>query len=112
MQKVFGDSDGNGQKDGRFSDGNVPNTNWNDDKFYLDNGYQPDKANPNLRARVEVSRTRGALCSFLRIDNPAVCFFRYDHQLFREPKIGLFICDDQLPFSPYQMFQHLYLYSQ
>jgi len=55
LQKISGEKDESGQKDGRFSNGNVPNANWND-KFYVNNGYHLDNANPNLRARVEVSR--------------------------------------------------------
>lgn len=34
----------------RNSDGNVPNVNWNDDKFHV-NWYNPDNSNDNLRAR-------------------------------------------------------------
>lgn len=41
----------------RNSDGNIPNTNWNDDKLYV-NWYNPQNANPNLRARSEVSKKR------------------------------------------------------
>ncbi|MDO8590646.1 MAG: hypothetical protein Q7R65_01570 [bacterium] len=48
----------------RFADGNVPNANWNGDKFYVNNGYHPDNANPNLRTRVEISRNKGAYAPF------------------------------------------------
>ena len=49
----------------RYADGNVPNANWNDGKFYV-NWYNADNSNSNLRARVEVSRRkvpRGGLFS-------------------------------------------------
>lgn len=38
----------------RYSDGNVPNVNWNDSKMKV-NWYHPDNANGNLRSRAEVS---------------------------------------------------------
>ena len=38
----------------RNSDGNVPNCNWNDGKFYV-NWYNADNRNSNLRSRVAVS---------------------------------------------------------
>ena len=41
----------------RNSDGNVPNANWNDGKFYV-NWYNADNSNSNLRAREEVSRRK------------------------------------------------------
>ena len=63
LQRASGDMDGSGQNDGCFTGGNVPNANWNG-KFYLDNGYHPDNANPNLRARVEVSRKKSHHDSF------------------------------------------------
>lgn len=34
----------------RNSNDNVPRSNWNNDKFYL-NWYNPDNANDNLRSR-------------------------------------------------------------
>lgn len=41
----------------RYSDGNVPNVNWNSDNDKLNvNWYNPDNANDNLRGRVEVSK--------------------------------------------------------
>lgn len=41
----------------RYSDGNVPNVNWDENygKLHV-NRYNPDNANDNLRARVEVSK--------------------------------------------------------
>lgn len=46
------------QKDGsRNSDGNVPNANWNDDKFQV-NWNNADNRNDNLRSREEVSHKR------------------------------------------------------
>ncbi|KKW10365.1 MAG: hypothetical protein UY50_C0036G0003 [Parcubacteria group bacterium GW2011_GWA2_49_9] len=109
LVKIFGDTDGNGQKDGPFSDGNIPNTNWSD-KFYLNNGYHPDNANPNLRARVEVSRTKGASRSFLRIAYPAVCFFGYPDELFGKSQVRLLLCHAKFVFGADEMFQYLYLY--
>lgn len=94
-----------------FSGGSLPDTDWSRE-FHLDNGYHPDNANPNLRTRVEVSRNKGALCSFLRIGNPAVCFLGYHNQLLREPKIGFLIRDTEFAFGSYQVFQHFYFYSQ
>jgi len=46
------------QKDGsRYSDGDVPNANWNDGKFRV-NWYNTDNRNDNLRSREEVSHQR------------------------------------------------------
>ncbi|MCX6766489.1 MAG: hypothetical protein NT170_01765 [Candidatus Moranbacteria bacterium] len=39
----------------RYSDGNVPNVNWNDDKLNV-NWYNTGNANDNLRSREEVSK--------------------------------------------------------
>jgi hypothetical protein len=41
----------------RYSDGNVPNVNWNDDKMNV-NRYNPGNANDNLRSREEVSERK------------------------------------------------------
>jgi hypothetical protein len=35
----------------RYSDGNVPNVNWNDDSKMNVNWYNPDNRNDNLRSR-------------------------------------------------------------
>ena len=44
-----------GNKTGsRNSDGNVPNANWNSDKFKV-NWYSPDNSNDSIRSRSEVS---------------------------------------------------------
>lgn len=42
----------------RYSDGNVPNANWNDGKLNV-NRYNPDNANDNLRSR-EKSPKKGS----------------------------------------------------
>ena len=56
--RIVGDMDESKQKDGsRNSDGNVPNTNWNDSKFHV-NWYNTDNRNANLRSREEVSRRK------------------------------------------------------
>jgi hypothetical protein len=44
----------------RNVDGNVPNVNWNGDKFKV-NCCNPSNPNDNLRLRVEVSAKKGAL---------------------------------------------------
>jgi len=46
----------------RYSDGNVPNVNWNsdNDKFNV-NYYHPDNANPNLRAREKFLQKRNPI---------------------------------------------------
>ena len=41
----------------RYSDGNVPNVNWNDDKLNV-NWYDHGNANDNLRSREEVSKRK------------------------------------------------------
>ena len=41
----------------RYSDGNVPNVNWNDDKLNV-NWYNTGNANDNLRSREEVSKRK------------------------------------------------------
>ncbi len=41
----------------RYSNGNVPNVNWNDDKLNV-NWYNPDNANDDLRSREEVSKQK------------------------------------------------------
>ena len=46
------------EKSSRYSDGNVPNVNRNDDGNVNVNRYNPQNRNPNLRARLEVSRQR------------------------------------------------------
>jgi hypothetical protein len=56
LKKILGDREGNWQNCGsRYSDGNVPNLNWNDDGVNV-NWYSLDNANDNLRARREVSK--------------------------------------------------------
>ena len=58
LQKILGDMDKIRQKDGsRNSDGNVPNANWNNDKFKV-NYYNADNRNDNLRPREEISRKK------------------------------------------------------
>lgn len=47
----------------RYADGNVPNANWNDDKFNVGN-YNPDESNDNIRVREEVSITKGLISPF------------------------------------------------
>lgn len=55
LQKIVGDVDEIRQNAGsRYSDGNIPNVNRNDDKMNV-NWYNPDNANDNLRSREEVS---------------------------------------------------------
>ena len=39
----------------RYSDGNVPNVNWNDSKMNV-NWYNPDNRNDNLRSRQKFQR--------------------------------------------------------
>lgn len=68
--KIIGDLDGARQLLGsRYSDGNVPNVDWNRDnrKVYV-NWYNPQNRNANLRCRVEVSALRsphGSFCVYL-----------------------------------------------
>ena len=51
LKKIIGETDKVRQLTGsRYSDGNVPNVNWNDDKMNV-NWYNPDNADDNLRAR-------------------------------------------------------------
>lgn len=46
----------------RYSDGNVPNVNWNSYNGKLNvNRYSPGNANSNLRARSEVSKKRNPM---------------------------------------------------
>lgn len=52
----------------RYSDGNVPNVNWNDDKFQV-NCNNSDNANDNLRARLEVSGRESPISDFLLLSN-------------------------------------------
>ena len=75
----------------RNSDGNVPNANWNDGKFYV-NWYNADNSNSNLRARVEVSRRkvpRGGLFS-LKIREPPGGHFGCFYNFFLQKEIFLF----------------------
>ena len=59
--RIVGEMDEGKQKDGsRNSDGNVPNANWNDDKFQV-NWNNADNRNDNLRSREEVSRKKELL---------------------------------------------------
>lgn len=46
------------QKGSRYSDGNVPNVNRNDDGDVNVNRYDPQNSNPGLRVRREVSRKK------------------------------------------------------
>lgn len=58
LRKIAGAMDENRQITGsRYSDGNVPNVNWNDGKMNV-NWYNPGNANDNLRARSEVSKKK------------------------------------------------------
>jgi len=55
---------------------NVPYVNFNRNDGTVNVSYNDvQKANDNVRFRREVSREQGALRSFLRISNPAICFF-------------------------------------
>jgi len=75
----------------RNSDGNVPNANWNDGKFYV-NWYNADNSNSNLRARVEVSRRkvpRGGLFS-LQIREPPGGHFGCFYNFVLQKKVFLF----------------------
>lgn len=56
--RIAGEMEEIRQKDGsRNSDGNVPNANWNDDKFRV-NWNNTDNRNDKLRSREEVSNKR------------------------------------------------------
>ena len=56
--RIVGEMEEIKQKDGsRYSDGDVPNANWNDGKFRV-NWYNTDNRNDNLRSREEVSHQR------------------------------------------------------
>ncbi|HCX27692.1 MAG TPA: hypothetical protein DHI91_00955, partial [Candidatus Portnoybacteria bacterium] len=44
----------------RYSDGNVPNVNWNDGKLNV-NWYNPDKADPNLRSRQKFPKKKSRI---------------------------------------------------
>ena len=52
----------------RYSNGNVPNVNFNNDKVSV-NYYNPDNYNENLRARAEVSRQEAPYSGFLFVKN-------------------------------------------
>ena len=55
LQKIVGDLDEIRQNAGScYSDGNIPNVNWNDDKMNV-NWYNAGNSNDNLRPREEVS---------------------------------------------------------
>ena len=76
----------------RYSDGNVPNCNWNNGKFYV-NTYNPGNSNSNLRARVEVSRRKvpcGGLFS-LHIREPSGCHFRSLYNFILQKKVFIFL---------------------
>lgn len=72
------------QKDGsRNSDGNVPNGNWNSDKFYV-NWYNTDNRNDNLRPREEISQKSASGGFFDYVFNPCTCHFSYCNHLLRK----------------------------
>src|SRR3989344_8285191 len=76
----------------RNSDGNVPNCNWNDGKFYV-NAYNADNSNSNLRAREEVSRRKvpcGGLFS-LHIREPSGSHFRSLYNFILQKKVFIFL---------------------
>ena len=76
----------------RYSDGNVPNVNWNRDnrKVYV-NWYNVDNANDNLRTRAEVSSLKEPCWLFLCVSQPSQTHFRNFLQISLEIKIGLVI---------------------
>jgi len=60
MHMAPGDPDGVRQRTGsRNSNGNVPKSNWNDDKFQL-NWYNSDNRNDNLRSREKFPHNAGS----------------------------------------------------
>jgi hypothetical protein len=61
LKKIFGDTEEIIQRDGsRNSDSNVPNANWNGDKFKV-NWNNVNNQNDNLRPLEEISHNKGSL---------------------------------------------------
>lgn len=79
--RLVGDTDKSKQKDGsRNSDGNVPNANWNDDKFKV-NWNNPGNQNDNLRPREEVShKKKSKQLLFVLLGNLTNYYFAWKFQ--------------------------------